>query len=223
MKIGSRAAVALGLTVASTLVPGLLGPPVETVAVAPRWPARVPANWPEYPTSPTGPGAGITASGATGMALGATGVGRSIRVTRVYTSQGAGITVYSAAELRLGWPITCARAARFQVTAEVASGVQTQRFDHLEGEWSAREGIALGPHFPGLVFGATVPLVFEAMPLGGNVIAWLLAVVAAIDLPGVVRGLVRRRRGQCARCGYVLGELAVCPECGAAAASRGRG
>jgi hypothetical protein len=58
-----------------------------------------------------------------------------------------------------------------------------------------------------------------ARPLWGALAIDTVAYAAALAVLGsvvtVVRGVVRRRRGRCPRCGYALrpGGLLVCPEC----------
>lgn len=58
-----------------------------------------------------------------------------------------------------------------------------------------------------------MPLGLVANPLLIGVPLWLVLVV--VPMAWVLADRVRRtRRGDCAWCGYAVGELAVCPECG---------
>lgn len=54
--------------------------------------------------------------------------------------------------------------------------------------------------------------------IAANWAAWSGA-IGLIFLPGAIRRTMRRRRGQCLRCGYPKGEGPVCPECGGSQAA----
>jgi hypothetical protein len=84
----------------------------------------------------------------------------------------------------------------------------------LTPPWVSAWAMRLNPN--GTVYHAALPIV----PLWGGLIVdsvfWGLATFGAARLFAWRRGVRRVRRGKCRRCAYELGDLAACPECGAA-------
>jgi hypothetical protein len=78
-----------------------------------------------------------------------------------------------------------------------------------------------------LTKGGSAPRILPLLPLfpgfAINTILYAAIVWVLFAVPGAVRRRVRRKRGQCALCGYSMrGSVGnVCPECGAAVASGG--
>ena len=78
--------------------------------------------------------------------------------------------------------------------------IEIEGHSHNWGGWRVSRSLPLRPIFPGFL----INTLFYA------VIAYLL-LFAWRD----VRRVMRSRRGCCGKCGYPVGESAVCTECGA--------
>jgi hypothetical protein len=121
-----------------------------------------------------------------------------------------------------GWPMPCMwHMAGHLTMIDTQSGIQ-------EGQTIG--GIALSPPLPmwrdPTAYSSqpdeprTLPLRIIPSGFAINTIFYGLAVYLAIMIPGATRRLMRRRRGQCADCGYLVGNSSVCTECGAAVSLR---
>ena len=78
----------------------------------------------------------------------------------------------------------------------------------LVTRWERRDNVVVFPFYP-IWPGFAANTIFYATFL------WLL-----IPGPLVLRRFIRVKRGRCVKCGYPLGESAVCSECGKALSSR---
>lgn len=110
--------------------------------------------------------------------------------------------------LRAGWPclsIHCLSAAPVDVTSDSSSW-----------RWGFTAPSLLEPHRDADE-GVTRPIPLRPIPLGFALNTLLYAAAMYSVWWGFTRHrqLRRLRRGACARCGYEVGVLAVCPECGA--------
>jgi len=107
---------------------------------------------------------------------------------------------YSIDSCRVGWPMALAIIEQAD-TSEGQPPVQSSRSDafHLGKHYYPSR-----PLWPGFA----INTVFYAGVL------WVLCCG-----PFALRRMIRRRRGQCARCAYPIGQSPVCTECGAPHAS----
>jgi len=108
--------------------------------------------------------------------------------------------------LRVGWPLPMLEGGHYgeihSSRGEAASGTLHQV--SMKSWWS--RDLKKQWRLPtGLVWGGG--------GIAANWAAWSAA-IGLFFLPGVVRRALRRRHGQCLRCGYPRGEGGVCPECG---------
>ena len=115
---------------------------------------------------------------------------------------------WHVSRLRAGWPVPMLEGGDYSEIhskqGEAASGTLHQV--HLKSWWSAD-----------LKRQWRLPLaaVWSGAGIAANWAVWSGA-VGLFFAPGAIRRALRRRRGQCLRCGYPRGEGAgsVCPECG---------
>ena len=104
------------------------------------------------------------------------------------------------ATLRIGWPCRCLSAR-----AEELNDVWSKRGPMVplvaRNDLALRPELPLCPVWPGFLV---------------NTVFYALILFPLVQIPFVLRRLIRRRRGRCPRCAYDLrGEFDVgCPECG---------
>jgi hypothetical protein len=71
----------------------------------------------------------------------------------------------------------------------------------------------VGPRLASLGLpGVPVGVVWSAF--AWNVLVWTVLLWAVLRLGRAVRTVVRRDRGRCERCGHMLADASICPECG---------
>jgi hypothetical protein len=109
-----------------------------------------------------------------------------------------------------GWPqkgLYCTRKLDRSVSRDIKRFGVTLKDSHNTKPSFGWRALPLMPIFPGFA----INTIFYAA------IVWVLFAV-----PGAIRRRVRRKRGQCAACGYSLREnpSEKCPECGAKATNR---
>lgn len=112
---------------------------------------------------------------------------------------------------RAGWPLPMLEGGDYSEIhsqrGEAASG--TLHLVHLKMWWSAdlkkQWRLPLAP-------------VWGGAGIATNWAAWS-GVIGLLFLPGALRRAMRKRRGQCLRCGYPKGEGSLCPECGGSPAA----
>jgi len=104
-----------------------------------------------------------------------------------------------------GWPLTCLTGERH------TTGVSTRRHGLAEPPRAVRE-LNVKPR-------RVLPLQPRWLGLAVDTALYAVAVWIAVPGPLLLRRTLRRRRGQCAACGYNLHHVdhRACPECGAAA------
>lgn len=118
--------------------------------------------------------------------------------------------VYSQTVVTAGWPLRCLAGEARSIDHNFGGWVDSVEESTL---WAAavpaaivRTGMGvriapLRPLWSGLVF---------------NTLVWTLLVALAIRCGEMIRSSVRRRAGKCGRCGYSIGSIGPCPECGLA-------
>ncbi len=119
---------------------------------------------------------------------------------------------------RFGWPARSAVRYEAILVTHGSNGGATDEFAFYD-DFRARAGWRTGLGVPGWLAGLRWPgSVIPVWPIWWGLLAnaALYGSVAAACLmaPRWVRRSMRRRRGQCVRCGYDLAGLRVCPECG---------
>lgn len=175
-----------------------------------RWSQRVPAAWPptpqgtsesrwwcctirhehaEWPAPIIGPDGLRTPEGMEVM-----------RTAKVLTLQMS----------EWGWPMRSLRTSR---TNEVGAALSIRMLPP-PGDHSLAEGIRLPPSLARSPFVAHLPLMPVWPGFAINTLLYAAVAAALLAGPGKLRRALRRRRGQCTRCGYDLAGLAQCPECG---------
>jgi hypothetical protein len=104
-----------------------------------------------------------------------------------------------------GWPLTCLTGERHTV------GVSTRRHSLAEPPSAVRDLNVLPRR--------VLPLRPLWFGLTANTALYAAAVWLAVPGPILLRRTLRRRRGRCPACGYILRHVEhhACPECGAAA------
>jgi hypothetical protein len=125
---------------------------------------------------------------------------------------------YSGAEhmlvhMQTGWPM---RAMESWMTLDMPAGAPWQSKNHFGfriGDLAPR-----GRPYPERPF-RRIPLRPDMPGFAVNTVTYALVLFAAARLVTWARGALRRRRGQCARCGYDIAGLAMCPECGSPSGS----
>jgi len=102
---------------------------------------------------------------------------------------------------RCGWPFLAMHGSETTVIG-------------MENMADARHIPLLGR--PNRIFGPFLPVGFLLPGFIANTMLYALVALSLIQLPGHVRTVRRRRRGQCTVCGYPIGTSATCTECGRA-------
>lgn len=118
-------------------------------------------------------------------------------------------------EVRSGWPVAAMRSRRVTnwddekfTYATQCDGLEIPASSLGERMRFTLEGNSLNsPYRP-------VPLVPVWPGFAVCSVFWAGVIGAVWNVPGMVRGAVRRRRGLCAKCAYELRGLSACPECG---------
>jgi hypothetical protein len=162
------------------------------------WRAEVPPHWPDLDIG----------GGMNRLWTIYAGTARTVfkdEVTTFFESE-----YFRIAQWHLGWPM---RSLRAEIWSEIEidqAGVMTFRFEGHPPPSVWHDGIdtdrgilrlPIRPVFPGII----VNSILYAVILG------LLSTA-----PFATRRMLRRRRGQCAKCAYPVGTSPVCTECGAA-------
>jgi hypothetical protein len=133
-------------------------------------------------------------------------------MTRESSIRGIGILdSWHVSRLRVGWPLPMLEGGDYcelhSNHGEAASGALHQV--SMKSWWSS--------DFKKQWRLPTAP-VWGGGGIAGNWAAWSVA-IGLFFVPGAVKRGLRRRRGQCLRCGYPRADgTAVCPECGGAPA-----
>ncbi len=144
--------------------------------------------------------------------FGRTRINTSLDVQRRKTDASGDVSVE-----RSGWPFRCLTCSRL---GEVfLSDGSTYTNLQWPAQTMIRGGIALPPESLDLpMFGKTTWRAVPLVPIWSGLIAdafilWAAATVLRRSL-AKFRAHLRRRRGECPRCGYALVSSGICPECG---------
>jgi len=156
------------------------------------WPRSVPPHWPERPsTLLVGQGLGLMVH----------------RYSSRHVAQGGAevLEIYQLDEVSAGLPFVCFRwrqplAMKSSSTALVPLqshvGFLERGLSLSPGRWNR---VGIDPIWSGFV---------------GNVFAFWMLCFSIVCAWTLGRRHVRRHRGRCIQCGYQIGELSGCPECG---------
>lgn len=133
------------------------------------------------------------------------------------------IEFHTSLHERFGFPMQSLGRETRGVTMTVfdEQGKTTQRYtdETSTPRWffGGVENGLVGNHSPF----STIPVNIWGMETLVNTVFYTSLSVLGFRLFVRARGAWRRGRGHCSGCGYAVGELAVCPECGAARSSGG--
>lgn len=119
---------------------------------------------------------------------------------------GGGDSPVFTTEIAAGWPLPC-----LSFSIRSYNGYA----DEAKHVWVFSDGARRS--FPdGIVTRVGIPYRLLWTPTMINACVWSLTVFGIVKLRGILSKVVRRRRGQCPKCGYVLVGLptSICPECG---------
>lgn len=160
-----------------------------------KWPTGVPSDWPEGPAwiGWHGERCGVRAIEYTHGAIPAA----ALMWFHVTWGPGAFDTGHRVYLVQYGWPLPALEGVD-RVSARGRDGV-------VLGQYPAASWMDLRPVVPSrvLVLGFVANSLLYATVIGWAWLGWRYAVIRR-----------RLRRGCCCRCGYLVEQLKVCPECG---------
>lgn len=204
-RIRRRALVVLSLAIAATYLSAWIDAyrrPVELASNAPgvptAWPRRTPDHWPPVESAFATPGAPP-----------------SLVILVAYTPTAAepsGFIQHRQELRRAGWPLLALERSDtydYSFSSNQAPGLPPPRLSLERGvglpSWAQR------PACP------TLPLRPMWAGFSLNAGAFAAALAACLYGPSTIRTArtrARQHRGECTRCRYPIGTLAICPECG---------